>query len=111
MLAQRAEGEAGSQRKRHSELQERLQQLWNRLRLFEKGIEVFEGILHYYCIHILYLIKIPFTTNSYVGDTKVQLSKYLLHTICTDLTNQLLRYIAQDYKITVPEDEGAFNKV
>ncbi|XP_011403614.1 PREDICTED: E3 UFM1-protein ligase 1-like [Amphimedon queenslandica] len=86
MLAQRAEGEAGSQRKRHSELQERLQQLWNRLRLFEKGIEVFEG------------------------DTKVQLSKYLLHTICTDLTNQLLRYIAQDYKITVPEDEGAFNK-
>ena len=46
-----------------------------------------------------------------IGDMKVQLSKYLLHTICTDLTNQLLRYIAQDYKLTVPEDTGAFNKV
>lgn len=45
MLARRAEGEAGSQRKRHSELQEGLQQLWNRLKLFEKGIEIFEGTL------------------------------------------------------------------
>ena len=43
VLAAQAEGEAGVQRKRHSELSDQVQGLWNTARLFEKGIDLFEG--------------------------------------------------------------------
>ena len=43
MLEARAEGEAGARRKRHASLQEQLQGLWVRAKLFEKGAELFDG--------------------------------------------------------------------
>lgn len=45
MLHAKVEGEAGERRKRHSELQDQLQQLANKTRLFEKGLESIEGVL------------------------------------------------------------------
>ena len=47
----------------------------------------------------------------YLGDTKLQLSKYLLRTLCTDMTKLVLTYIASDYNIKVPEDAETFSKV
>ena len=44
LLAAQAEGEAGAMRKKHSSLQEQVQGLWSRAKLFEKGTEQFEGI-------------------------------------------------------------------
>lgn len=44
MFVERAEGEAGSQRRKHSELQGGIQEMWNRVRLFDKGIGLFEGV-------------------------------------------------------------------
>lgn len=43
ILTAQSEGEAGAERKRHAQLQEGLQELWNRVMLFNKGIELFEG--------------------------------------------------------------------
>lgn len=46
-----------------------------------------------------------------IDDLKVQLSKYLLRTLCTDMTNQVIKYIAEGYNIAVPENMEMFNKV
>ena len=43
MLEAQAEGEVGVRRKRHASLQEQLQGLWVRAKLFEKGVELFDG--------------------------------------------------------------------
>ena len=44
LLAAQAEGEAGAMRKKHSSLQEQLQGLWYRAKLFDKGAQQFEGM-------------------------------------------------------------------
>ena len=43
LLEAQAEGEAGTRRKRHASLQEQLQGLWVRAKLFEKGADMFDG--------------------------------------------------------------------
>lgn len=40
---------AGELKKRHSNLQERLQGLWNTANLFKKGIDHFEGAFSFRC--------------------------------------------------------------
>lgn len=48
----------------------------------------------------------------FIDDLKVQLSRYLLKTMCTDMTNEMTKYLAQDYKITIPSEGGTeINKV
>lgn len=69
---------AGQQRKRHANLQDKVQGLWNSTRLFEKALGLFEG------------------------DTESQLSRYLLRTLCTDLTNTVLFYLAEDSGLDTP---------
>jgi hypothetical protein len=86
LLAMRKEGVAGAQRKKHAHLQGTLQELWNRVGLFVKGIELFEN------------------------DLKFQLTKYLLKSLCTDMVNHLVRYIADDHSIKIPEDTATLNK-
>ena len=41
---------AGQQRKRHANLQERVQGLWNSTRLFEKALALFEGLCVCVCV-------------------------------------------------------------
>ncbi len=45
------------------------------------------------------------------GDTMMQLVKYLLKTLCVDMTNMVVSYIAVDNGIRVPEDIPTLNKV
>ena len=115
ILAAQSEGEAGAQRKRHAQLQESIQELWNRVKLFNKGIELFEGTIMGGAILITSNTNIHIYVHvvfyNFSGDLKLQLSKYLLRTICTDMTNQIVKYIAQDYKMTVSDDTEVFNKV
>lgn len=60
-------------RKKHNELQEKLNDLVTKVRLFEKGFKQFT-----------------------LKDTQQQLAKYLLKTICTDITNDIFTYVSQD---------------
>ena len=45
------------------------------------------------------------------GDTMMQLVKYLLRTLCVDMTNMVVSYIAMDNGVRVPEDTPSLNKV
>eukprot|EP00731_Ephydatia_muelleri_P001090 Em0001g1090a len=65
----------------HANLQESIQGLWNRARLFQKAIPFFEG------------------------DSALQLSKYLLRTVCTDLLNMVFCYLSKDKGVQLPDDQ------
>lgn len=59
-----------NRRQTHNEIQNKLNILIGDVRLFEKGIKLFPS------------------------ETQTQLSKYLLKTLCTDVTNEILNYIS-----------------
>lgn len=65
----------------HANLQESIQGLWNRARLFQKAIPFFEG------------------------DSTLQLSKYLLRTVGTDLLNMVFCYLSKDKGVQLPDDQ------
>lgn len=64
----------------HNELQNKINALVGDVRLFEKGIKLFPA------------------------DTQTQLNKYLLKTLCTDVTTELLNYIANEENINSVTD-------
>ena len=59
------------------------------------------------------LIQLHLTLSLLIqlGDTKLQLSKYLLKTLCTDMTNMMVSYVAVDNGHKIPEDTPTLNKV
>jgi hypothetical protein len=67
---------AQSRRKTHSELQDKLNAMFVNVRLFEKGIRQFSD-----------------------RDVQQQLVKYLLKTLCTEITNEVFSYVAQENMI------------
>jgi len=67
---------AQNRRKTHSELQDKLNAMFMNVRLFEKGIKQFSD-----------------------KDIQLQLSKYLLKTVCTEITNEIFSYVAQENMI------------
>jgi len=67
---------AQNRRKTHSELQDKLNAMLMNVRLFEKGIKQFSD-----------------------KDIQLQLSKYLVKTLCTEITNEIFSYIAQENMI------------
>ncbi|XP_077976993.1 E3 UFM1-protein ligase 1-like isoform X2 [Glandiceps talaboti] len=74
-------GGSSDRRKTHSNLQEKVNGLWTNIRLFEKAIRV-------------------------VGeDLATQLCRYLLKTLCSDVTNLLFEAVANDQMITVAESD------
>jgi hypothetical protein len=64
---------AQSRRKTHSDLQDKLNAMFVNVRLFEKGIKQFSD-----------------------KDVQQQLVKYLLKTLCTEITNEVFLYVAQE---------------
>jgi hypothetical protein len=73
------QGTSASQlRKRHAELQDKVQGLWNMLHLFQKAIGLFQD------------------------DAAVQMNRYLLRTLCTDIFNHVLKYLADDNGVNLP---------
>ncbi|XP_066999780.1 E3 UFM1-protein ligase 1 homolog [Anabrus simplex] len=67
---------AQTRRKTHSELQDKLNAMVTNVRMFEKGIKHF--------------------TNK---ETQQQLAKYLLKSICTEVTNEVFLFVAQENMI------------
>lgn len=67
---------AQSRRKTHSDLQDKLNAMFVNVRLFEKGIKQFSD-----------------------KDIQQQLFKYLLKTLCTEITNEVFSYVAQENMI------------
>jgi hypothetical protein len=67
---------AQSRRKTHSDLQDKLNAMLVNVRLFEKGIKQFSD-----------------------KDIQQQLVKYLLKTLCTEITNEVFSYVAQENMI------------
>ncbi|KAL4233241.1 E3 UFM1-protein ligase 1 [Mactra antiquata] len=75
-------GLSSSKRKKTQvELQDKLIGLWTNARLFEKGLKLFED------------------------DTETVLTRHLLRTVCSDITNLVLNAIAADHMVSV-EDEA-----
>lgn len=69
-----------SRRQTHNEVQNKLNVLLGDVRLFEKGIKLFSG------------------------DTQTQLYKYLLKSLCTDIMNEILNYIAAEQGLSTNVD-------
>ncbi|XP_069679850.1 E3 UFM1-protein ligase 1 homolog [Periplaneta americana] len=67
---------AQNRRKTHSELQDKLNAMVTNVRLFEKGLKQFSD-----------------------KDVQQQLIKYLLKTLCTEITNEIFSYVAQENMI------------
>lgn len=61
-----------SRRKTHNDVQNKINNLLGDVRLFERGIKIFPG------------------------DLQAPLYKYLLRTVCTDVVNELLDYVASE---------------
>ncbi|XP_044761553.1 E3 UFM1-protein ligase 1 homolog [Coccinella septempunctata] len=68
--------QTANRRHTHNELQQKLNNLISDIRLFEKGIKLLPA------------------------DLQVQLYKYLLKSVCTDIVNEILTYVAQENNLT-----------
>lgn len=69
-----------NRRQTHNELQTKLNVLIGDVRLFEKGIKLLSG------------------------DLQTQLAKYLLKTLCTDIVNEILNYVAAEQNLNTIVD-------
>lgn len=69
--------QTANRRHTHNELQQKLNNLIGDVRLFEKGIKLFPS------------------------DVQNHLYKYLLKSICTDIVNEILNYLAQENNLSV----------
>ena len=54
------------------------------------------------CPYLFCLLTITLSIFSISGDTNVQLNRYLLRTVCSDLFNLLLAYFAEENGVTLP---------
>ncbi|XP_006865914.1 PREDICTED: E3 UFM1-protein ligase 1 [Chrysochloris asiatica] len=78
----------GTGRKRTiKDLQEEVSNLYHNIRLFEKGLKFF------------------------ADDTQAALSKHLLKTICTDITNLIFNFLASDLMMSVDDPATITNEV
>lgn len=70
-----------SRRQTHASLQEKLNNLVNDVRLYEKGLKLFPA------------------------DTQQQLTKYLLKTLGTDICNEICFYVAQECSMNITQSD------
>lgn len=98
---------SGTGRKRTiKDLQEEVSNLYNNIRLFEKGMKFFTGIvlnsvfsLILSCSQTFVLIKHLY----FPDDTQTALTKHLLKTVCTDITNLIFNFLASDLMMAVDD--------
>ncbi|XP_038155217.1 E3 UFM1-protein ligase 1 [Cyprinodon tularosa] len=74
-------------KKSMKDLQEEITNLYNNIRLFEKGTKLFSD------------------------ETQVQITKHLLRTVCTDVTNILVNFLAADLMMSVDNPSTITNEV
>lgn len=106
---------SGTGRKRTiKDLQEEVSNLYNNIRLFEKGVKFFTGILgavffidSHNCSWTFILIKHLY----FPDDTQATLTKHLLKTVCTDITNLIFNFLASDLMMAVDDPATITNEV
>ncbi|KAJ0061046.1 hypothetical protein NL108_004766, partial [Boleophthalmus pectinirostris] len=93
-----------SKKKSMKDLQEEISSLYNNIRLFEKGTKAFSGkplsigftIFRIPCLNLQ--VKMYF---SLADETQVHIAKHVLKTVCTDVTNILVNFLAADMMMSV----------
>lgn len=107
---------SGTGRKRTiKDLQEEVSNLYNNIRLFEKGIKFFTGILNTFFLFtdshnfswMFTLIKHLYFSD----DTQTALTKHLLKTVCTDVTNLIFNFLASDLMMAVDDPTAITSEV
>lgn len=78
------QGSGSGKRKTHSDLQERLSGLWTNVLLFEKGAKLFPE------------------------ETEAILTKHLLKTVCSDITNIVVNVLGHEHMLSNSEEEENF---
>ncbi|XP_053396896.1 E3 UFM1-protein ligase 1-like isoform X2 [Mercenaria mercenaria] len=73
-------------KKTHGELNEKLVGLWTNVRLFEKGLKLFND------------------------ETQTNLVRHLLRTVCTDITNVVLNSVATDQMLSIADETKFTNE-
>ncbi|MED6236034.1 E3 UFM1-protein ligase 1 [Ataeniobius toweri] len=76
-----------NKKKSMKDLQEEITNLYNNIRLFEKGTKMFSD------------------------ETQVQITKHILKTVCTDVTNILVNFLAADLMMSVENPSTITNEV
>ncbi|XP_068609640.1 E3 UFM1-protein ligase 1 [Brachionichthys hirsutus] len=76
-----------NKKKSMRDVQEEVSNLYHNIRLFEKGGRLFSG------------------------ETQVHISKHVLKTVCTDVTNMLLNFLAADLMMSVENPSAISNEV
>ncbi|KAK5600581.1 E3 UFM1-protein ligase 1 [Crenichthys baileyi] len=76
-----------NKKKSMKDLQEEITNLYNNIRLFEKGAKMFSD------------------------ETQVQITKHILKTVCTDVTNILVNFLAADLMMSVENPSTITNEV
>lgn len=106
---------SGTGRKRTiKDLQEEVSNLYNNIRLFEKGVKFFTGtfstvssIDSHNCSWTFILIGHLY----FPDDTQTTLTKHLLKTVCTDITNLIFNFLASDLMMAVDDPTTITNEV
>ncbi|XP_078669883.1 E3 UFM1-protein ligase 1-like isoform X2 [Branchiostoma floridae x Branchiostoma belcheri] len=81
-LASTGGGSGASRKETHRDLQEKVTGLWTNIKLFEKGLKLFEE------------------------EAQSQLAKHLLKTLCTDVTNMLVNFVASEQMMSVNDPKA-----
>lgn len=107
---------SGTGRKRTiKDLQEEVSNLYNNIRLFEKGLKFFTGILNTICLfidtHNFSWTFILINHLYFSDDTQTALTKHLLKTICTDVTNLIFNFLASDLMMAVDDPAAITSEV
>ncbi|MEQ2197910.1 hypothetical protein XENOCAPTIV_004979, partial [Xenoophorus captivus] len=84
-----------NKKKSMKDLQEEITNLYNNIRLFEKGTKM--------CQFYLNIIG--------ADETQVQITKHVLKTVCTDVTNILVNFLAADLMMSAENPSTITNEV
>ncbi|XP_012676876.1 E3 UFM1-protein ligase 1 [Clupea harengus] len=86
-LSSSSSGSGGNRKKNVKDLQEEVTNLYNNIKLFDKGTKIFSD------------------------DTQVNIAKHVLKTVCSDVTNILVNFVASDGMITSDGSGAITNEV
>lgn len=95
-------------RKLHAALETQIQELWTQFKLFEKAIPYFQGLFIGLSMYMVRPVAYKCSHNLFYcisGEPRVQASKYLLNTLCSDMVTKVVRFVAEDHMVPVDTQE------
>ena len=76
-------------------------------------VQLYVHVILYSCMYMLYCTAVccDWLLSRPSGDAALQLSKYLLRTVCTDILNMVICYVSKDKGVQLPDGEKLTAKV